>query len=187
MSNQETNKVYDARPQAVCPTAGPVHCVCYNHERATLDRPALWIPMIVVMFVGFGVLFLMSYFPYGLQLGTLIPYTAFVALCTFSAQRGMQPYFFECSIVQQTMPRLVRRHFSFLFAIIFLETIALRLTRYMPVSWLRAGKDGSPFGITLCLICICIASAQVWTNRTLLERAHGRSTSSRNSAESSHS
>lgn len=173
--------------QKAKPTERPAPCVCYGHKRATFDRPALWIPIIILMFVGFLFLFVMFYLPFGIQLGTLIPYTAFVALGTFSAQRGMQPYFFKCPIVQQTMPRLLRRHFNFLAGILSLETIALRLTRYMPAPWLRAGKNGSPFAITLCVICISIASVQVWTNRTLLERAHGKGNYSSNSAESSHS
>jgi hypothetical protein len=158
------------------PTESSPLCVCYDHERSTLDRPALWIPIVIVMFASFFFLFAMADLPYGIQLGSLIPYTAFVALGTFSAQRGMQPYFFECSIVQQTMPRLLRRHCSFLVAIVLLETIALRLTRYMPPTWLsRTGKDGSPFAISLSVICLCIASVQVFTNRTLLERAHKKS------------
>ncbi|HTC64826.1 MAG TPA: hypothetical protein VK709_18435 [Candidatus Saccharimonadales bacterium] len=169
-------------PQETQPTEEPARCVCYNHERATFDRPALWIPIIVVMFVSFGFLLVMSYFPYGIQLGTLIPYTAVVALGTFSAQRGMQPYFFECSIVQQTLPRLLWRHCSFLVGIIVLETIALRLPRYMPASWLRTGKDGSPFAITLCIICACFGCVQAFTNRTLLERAHEQSKYSSKSA-----
>jgi hypothetical protein len=160
--------------QKIQPAEGPGLCVCYDHDRSTFDRPALWIPIIIVMFVSFFFLFMISSLPYGIQLGSLIPYTAIVALGTFSAQRRMQPYFFECSIVQQTMPRLLRRHLNFLVGIIFLETIALRLTRYMPASWLRAGKDGSPFSITLCVICLCFASVQSFTNRTLLERAHGQ-------------
>src|SRR5580692_6175532 len=145
------------------PTESSPLCVCYDHERSTLDRPALWIPIVIVMFASFFFLFAMADLPYGIQLGSLIPYTAFVALGTFSAQRGMQPYFFECSIVQQTMPRLLRRHCSFLVAIVLLETIALRLTRYMPASSLSSkGKDGSPFAITLCVLCVCIASVQVF-------------------------
>ena len=166
-------------PQETQPTAGSALCVCYDHERSTLDRPALWIPIVIVMFASSFFLIAMADLPYGIQLGSLIPYTAFVALGTFSAQRGMQPYFFECSIVQQTMPRLLRRHCTFLAAIIVLETTALCLTRYMPASWLNTtGKSASPFAITLCLICLCFASVEVFTNRTLLERAHEESAES---------
>lgn len=156
--------------QSVGDTAG---CLCYVHECSGLDRPAIWIPIVVVMFASFFLLFALANLPYGIQLGSLIPYTAFVALGTFSAQRGLQPYFFGCSIVQQTIPRLLRRHCNFFVAIILLETIALRLTRYLPSAWLNStGRDGSPFGISLAVICVCLASVQAFTNRTLLERAH---------------
>ena len=164
--------------QETQPTDDSAKCPCYDHERSTFDRPALWIPMVIVMFASFSFLLAMANLPYGIQLGSLIPYTAFVALSTFSAVRGLQPYFFECSIVQQTMPRLLRRHGGFVAAIVLLETIALYLTRYMPASWLTAhGRDGSPFAITLFVLCLCIASVQVFTNRTLLERAHKKSSS----------
>ena len=157
-------------------TEDSARCLCYDHDRSTFDRLALWIPIIIVMFASVFFCFAMANYPYGIQLGSLVPYTAFVALGTFSAQRGMQPYFFECSIVQQTMPRLLRRHCNFLVAIVLVETIALRLTRYMPPSWLsNTGKDGSPFTIGLSIICLCLAAVQMWTNRTLLERAHEES------------
>jgi hypothetical protein len=160
-------------PQHTHPTEGSALCVCYDNERSTFDRLALWIPIVIDMFASYIFLLAIADLPYGIQLGSLVPYTAFVALGTFSSQRGMQPYFFECSIVQQTIPRLLRRHCNFLVAIIFLETIALRLTCYMPASWLsKTGKDPSPFAITLSVICVCLASIQVFTNRTMLERAH---------------
>jgi hypothetical protein len=148
-------------------------CVCRDHEPSTLDRPALFLPIILVMFVSFGGLLALVDLPYGLQFGSLIPYTAFVALATFSAQRGQQPYFFECPIVRRAMPRLIRRHIGFLITIVIIETVALYLTRYMPASWLIAkGRTSSPFGTTLGILCICLAMAQIFTNRSLLERAH---------------
>jgi hypothetical protein len=154
-------------------TKDSAQCVCYDHERSTFDRPALWIPTVIAMFASFFLLFVLADLPYGIQIGSLFPYTAFVALGTFSAQRGMQPYFFECPIVQQTMPRLWRRHGGFLISVVLVETIALYMKRYMPSSWLTAtGKDGSPFGISLWIVCGGLAFVQVFTNRSLLERAH---------------
>ncbi len=154
-------------------TEDRAQCECYDHEPSTFDRPELWIPIIIVMFVSFFFLLSMADLPYGTQLGSLVPYTTFVGLGTFSAQRGMQPYFFECSIVRQTVPRLLLRHGGFLAVIVLLETIALYLTRYMPASWLTAnGRDGSPFDISLCVICLCLGGVEAFTNRSLLERAH---------------
>jgi hypothetical protein len=150
-------------------------CECYDHEPATIDRPELWVPIIIAMFASCGLLFASANLPFGIQIGSLVPYTAFVTLGTFSAQRGMQPYFFECPIVQQTMPRLLWRHGGFVAAIVLLETIALYLTRYMPASWLTAnGRDGSPFALSLCVICVGLGGVEAFTNRSLLERAHAR-------------
>ena len=164
-------------------TEDTAQCVCYNHERITFDRPALWIPIIIVMFASCFFLFGIANLRYGMQVGSLIPYTSFVALGTFSAQRGMQPYLFECSIVQKTMPRLLRRHCYFLVAIILLETIALRMAQYMPPTWLNnSGRDGSPFAISIVVICLCLGSVQVFTNRTVLEKAHKKSSNSSDSA-----
>jgi hypothetical protein len=150
-----------------------VACQCRDHEPATLDRPILFLPLILIMFASFGFLLGMADLPNGIQLGSLIPYTAFIILGTFSAQRGQQPYFFECFIVRQTMPRLARRHGGFLLAIVVLETIVLQLTRCMPASWLIAnGRGGSPFAIALIVLCMCLAFAQILSNRSLLEREH---------------
>jgi hypothetical protein len=71
------------------------------------------------------------------------------------------------------LPRLAQRHGGFLAALVVLETVALQLRPHLPASWLAAsGRNGSPFSITLLILCVCLASAQVWTNRSLIERAH---------------
>jgi hypothetical protein len=150
-------------------------CPCRDHEPSTFDRPELFVPVIVIMFASVAFLFALADLPFCIQIGSLIPYTAFVFLTTFSAQHQQQPYFFECPIVHQTMPRLVRRHVGFLVALVLLETIAFHLVRYMPLSWLSDnGKSDSPFAITLCILCFCIAFVQTLSNRSLLERSHLR-------------
>jgi hypothetical protein len=160
--------------QLIMPDQSPAPCICFDHERSTLDRPAIFIPIVLLMFASMFVLFALSNnLSFGLQLGSIIPYTSFVFLGTFSAQRGMQPYFFECPIVETVLPILRQRYFAFLVTVLLLETAGLYLTRCMPAAWLVArGKDGSPFNMILFAVCICIASAEVWTNRTVLERAH---------------
>ena len=149
-----------------------VHCGCKDHERATFDRPVLFIPLILVMMVSLIFIFAYADDPFGIQLASIIPYTAFVVLATFSAQHGQQPYFFECPFVRRTLPRLERRHAGFLGALVVFETLALQLRANLPQSWIVAGKDGSPFGITLFISGTCFAVIQIWTNRSILERAH---------------
>jgi hypothetical protein len=148
-------------------------CICRDHERATFDRPALFIPVILIMFASVLPVFAFADVHFGVQLASVIPYTAFVFLATFSAQRGQQPYFFECSIVDGLLSRLGRRHIGFLAVVLFLETTGFYLTRFMPLSWLVAkGRNGSPFSITLVILCMSIAFVQVLTNRSILEQAH---------------
>jgi hypothetical protein len=146
---------------------------CRDHEPATFDRPLLFLPLILIVFASSFFFFTLADLPYGIQVASLIPYTAFVVLGTFGAQRGQQPYFFECSIVHRQLPRLAQRHGGFLAVLLVLETVALQLRPHLPASWLVAsGRDGSPFAIAVTILCVCFASAQVWTNRSLLERAH---------------
>jgi hypothetical protein len=146
---------------------------CRDHEPVTFDRPLLFVPLILIMFGSIFLSFTLSDCPYGIQFASLIPYTAFVVLGTFSAQKGQQPYFFECSIVHRQLPRLALRHGGFLAVLLVLEAVSLQLRPHLPASWLVAsGRGGSPFTKILLILCVCLASAQVWTNRSLIERAH---------------
>jgi hypothetical protein len=160
---------------ATMPEQDSVKCECQDHEPSTFDRPELFVPLIGVMFAGVFFLFALADLRYGMQFGSLIPYTTLVVLATFSAQRGQQPYFFECPIVHRNLHRLARRHGGFLVALVVLETVALQLRPHLPASWLIAGKDGSPFNITLFILCLCLAFAQILSNRSLLGRAHRES------------
>jgi hypothetical protein len=147
-------------------------CVCRDHEPAAIDRPVLFLPMIVIMFGSLVFVFSFANVSGGLQLASLIPYTAFIVLVTFSAQRGQQPYFFECPIVHQAMPRLVRRYIGFLSTLLIVETVAIYSRQYLPGSWLDSGKNGSPVGIALWIFCAGLGMAEAITNRSLLEREH---------------
>jgi len=148
-------------------------CICRDHEPSIIDRPALFLPIILVMFVGFLILFALARLPYGIQVGSLIPYTAFIVLGTFSAQRGQQPYFFECPFVRNSLPSLVLRHLGFLFILVVLEAVAFDFSGEMPPSWLVVDARGeSPFGMSLCVLCIFLALIQILTNRSLIKRVH---------------
>ena len=148
-------------------------CLCRDHKKKTLDRPLLFLPLIVLMFASFGFLLAIAGLPFGVQLGSLMPYTCLIVLGTFSAQRGQQPYFFKCAIVQSTMNGLVRRHILFVIALVLIKTFAIYATRYMPPSWLIAkGRGGSPVATSLFIFSLCLAFVQMLSNRLLIERAH---------------
>ena len=132
----------------------PLRDPCLDHDPATFDRPLLFLPLILVMFASSTLLFLGRQ-PYGVQLASVIPYTSLVVLTTFSAQRGQQPYFFECFIVRRSLPQLARRHCGFLVAVVLIETFAYQLRPHLPDSWLIArGKGASP-SQQFCLSSAC--------------------------------
>jgi hypothetical protein len=148
-------------------------CPCKHYDHSTFDRPALFFPLIALMFASCAFFVILADLPYGIQLATMVPYTSLVILTTFSAQRGQQPYFLECSVVRRNMPRLARRHVVFLAAIVALETVALHVRPLLPASWLTSrGKNMPPFTLTLSILCLCLAFAQILSNRSLLRRSH---------------
>jgi hypothetical protein len=52
------------------------------------------------------------------------------------------------------------------------ESIAFFMKVHLPTSGVAAGKDGSPSSEVLAIPILIIAMVQIWTNRSLLERAH---------------
>jgi hypothetical protein len=155
-----------------------VPCLCRDHKPSFIDRPLLSLPLIAIWFVSLVLLFPLARLQFGVQLGPLVPYTAFMVLGTFTAQRQEQPYFFECPFVRRTLPRLVRRHIAFLAALVIAETILPEFTQVLPSSWrfLTTTQDGT-FAVAPMILAGCLALVQMFTNRSLLERAH-RATSS---------
>jgi hypothetical protein len=150
-----------------------VPCQCRDHEPSGFDRPATFLPLILVMLASSILLFTSAGLSYLIQFASLIPYTSLVLLSTFSAQRGQQPYFFECPVVSRTLPRLAWRHCGFLAGLVIFETLAVLLRPNLPASWLVAkGKDGSPFAMGLFAFGACLAFTQALSNRSILERAH---------------
>ena len=148
-------------------------CECFTHKPSALDRPILFLPIIFLMFVSFGLVFVFGDVHGLVELFSVVAYSAVVILCTFSAQKGQQPYFFECPIVRRTTPQLLRRHGGFLLALLAIEAISFYLAKYLPASWLVVSrKNGSPFGMTLCLTCLCLAFGEILSDRVLLKRAH---------------
>lgn len=111
--------------------------------------------------------------PCGIQLSSIVVYTAAVALYTFSRNRGgMQPFLLSCPVVRRQLPLLIRRHLGFLAALFILQTAALELRPRLPTYWITSSRNPSPFVITLFGLCAFLAVAQILSNRSLLERAH---------------
>jgi hypothetical protein len=129
------------------------------------------------MMIGSAVLFIFLFFalgyPYGLQIASAVGYSAAVVLYTFSSNRGLPRYLFTCPVVGGQLYRFMLRHFAFLIALFGIETTALQLRPRMPARWLVAhGRDMSWFALTLFIVCGGLLLVQVFTNRSVLKRAH---------------
>lgn len=128
------------------------------------------------MTVGSGVLFIYFYkFPFGIQAGAMVFYTSAIVLYTFSANRGLPRYLFNCPIVRAQLPRLVVRHAVFLAVLMGVLTVTLHLRQHLPSSWLvvsNGRKSDSPFTVALFVFSGLLAFIQLITNRSLLDRAH---------------
>jgi hypothetical protein len=146
----------------------PERCDCLDHEPETFDRLPLFLPLVVVMFVSYFFLLEWDDRIYGVLLGSVVPYTAFVILGTFSALRGQRPYFFECPVVRGSLLRLTLRHGGFLLAVMVIESVAF----FVKTDLLAAGGNGSPSSEVLSIPLLIIAMVEIWTNRSLLERVH---------------
>jgi hypothetical protein len=131
------------------------------------------------MTVGSMLLFvLLRDTPYGLQGTSLVFYTLFVLFFTFATtgSRGggnVPGYKFTCPAVEPQIPRLLWRHLICLVALFVLETAGLAVHPHLPDWWNIQDKKGStPFEIVLLLLGIGLAMTQIFTNKSLLNRAH---------------
>ena len=90
--------------------------------------------------------------------------------------KDLPPYMFTCPAVQPQFSRLLRRHLGFLVGLFALQTLALAQRPHLPDWWnIESGHGrgrGTPFDIVLLFLCIGLGYTQVFTNRSLLDRAH---------------
>jgi hypothetical protein len=147
---------------------------CLTRQHISFPRLAVFTLLFLTVFGGGIVLALLEYRPYGIQLTSMVMYTAAVALYTFSRNRnGAQPFLLSCPVVRHQLPRLIRRHLGFLAALFIAQTMALNLRPNLPAYWVTPrSRDASPFALVLGVLCLCLAVVQILTNRSLLDRAH---------------
>jgi len=151
-------------PRRALPAPDP----CYS-DYCGFVRILAFVPVILLIGPGSVVLFVMlQEFPYGTQFASLIVYTAATVLGTFSAAKGQQRYLFTCPVVGSQLSRLFQRHVGFLAALFMVETAAFHLRPHLSAYW----RTGKPFEVTVGILCLCLYSAQMFSNRFLLKRAH---------------
>lgn len=146
---------------------------CLTQKGSTL-RFAVLTLVFFSMLAGSVCLVVFANRSYGIQISSVVIYTAAVALYTFSRNRNdMQPFLLACPVVRRQIPTLIRRHVWYLAALFLVQTIALESLRNLPKYLTTpSGTDPSLFAVLLGVLCGCIALAQILTNRSLLEHAH---------------
>ena len=155
-----------------------------NQDAASLADPCLARSasilrrvVLVMLFLTMGstgiFLILLEDRPYGIQLSSIVGYTAAVAFYTSSRSNDNQRFLLSCPVVRAHLPQLVRRHVAFLATLFIIQTKALELRPKLPGRWITpSSKDASPFVIVLGVLCLSLGSVQILTNRSLLGRAH---------------
>jgi hypothetical protein len=143
-------------------------------QKGSILRFTVLILLFFTMLGGVVFLILFANRPYGIQVSSVVIYTAAVALYTFSRNRNnMQPFLLSCPVVRRQIPTLIRRHVGFLAALFLVQTTALEfrpnLSEYLITP---RGRDPSLFAVILGVLCGCLAVVQILSNRSLLERAH---------------
>ena len=149
---------------------------CGEPPTFSAGRFALFTSVFLAMVPGSIILFIcLGNRPYGIQLASVAGYTAATILYTFSANRGMQRYLFDCPYVRSQFGRLAIRHTCFLAALFLLETVALSIRQHLSSWWLVASgghKSMPPFITAMFILCGALLLVEIMTNRSLLNRAH---------------
>ena len=163
---------FDPEPRSL--HAWPHSDPCRNRSFSG-SRFALMTTLFLSSIVGSLALFitLMNDAPCRLQELSALSYTLSVVFATFAALREAPPYMFSCPAVRSQIPRLLRRHAGFLLALFLLQTVALTIRPSLPAWWsLRDLKGETPFELVLLFMCFGLGFIQIFTNRSLLKRAH---------------
>jgi hypothetical protein len=149
---------------------------CGETPIASPDRFIIFAAAFLTMLPGSLILFLsLGDRPFGTQFASMIEYTAATILYTFSANRGMQRYLFDCPYVCSQFRRLAVRHIGFLVALFLLQTTILSLRPHLSLWWMTEGigpRGMPPFVFAMFALCGALLIAEIMTNRSLLERAH---------------
>ena len=168
----------ELQPQSSAAQPWPHSDPCRDRS-FSFGRFVLMAALFLCMTVGsLPLFFLLMKRPYGLQAASAIVYTIFAVFFTFARTgsrtgKDVPPFMFTCPAVQPHFSRLLGRHLGFLVVLFALQTAALAVRPNLPAWWNIADRRGTtPFDLALILVCFGLGYAQVFTNRSLLDRAH---------------
>ena len=172
------SQIASFEPQSYLAEQWPYSDPCRG-RRFSPSRFALMTAIFLCLTVGSLPLFLtLMNKPFGFQCASMIAYTLFEVFFTFArtGSRGgpdIPPFMFTCPAVEPQIPRLLWRHLGFLVAFFAFQTGMLAARTHLPEWWnLRDRKGTTPFDLVLLLLCFGLAYAQVFSNRSTLNRAH---------------
>ena len=143
---------------------------CYAKTPFSVRRFVLFFLLLLTLCPGSLLLFIyLGDRPFGFQLASVLCYTAFVVLFTFSHYRDQQRYLFTCPVVRHQRLRLIYRHIAFITTLFVVETLALKLRPRLPESWVVAsGRSMPPFIVILFIFSGGLAFA-LWLAQTRIE------------------
>ena len=144
-------------------------------DTASPERFFAFTLLFVVAFGGGGTLFMMlGDTPYGIQLASVVAYTALVMIYAFAKNRGDNPpYLFTCPVVVSQYPRLLKRHAGYVAVLVALETVALKIKPHLSQWWLTSsGRNMTPFVVAVMVPCGALVVMEIMTTRGVLDRAH---------------
>ena len=154
---------------------------CGETPIASPNRFILFTAAFLTMMPGSLILFLwLGDKPFGIQFASIIGYSAATILYTFSANRGMQRYLFECPYVRSQFRRLAVRHIGFLTALVLLQTVILPICPHLSPWWMTEGigpRGMPPFVFAMFVLCGILLIAEIMSNRSLLKQAHATTNS----------
>jgi hypothetical protein len=149
---------------------------CGETPIASPDRFIIFAAAFLIMIPGSVILFFwLGDTRYGIQFTSIIGYSAATVLYTFSANRGMQRYLFDCPSVRSQYRRLVVRHICFLTVLVLLQTAILSIRPHLSPWWMTEGfgpRGMPPFLTLMFTLCGALCIAEIVSNRSLLQRAH---------------
>jgi hypothetical protein len=149
-------------------------------RKSSRRRTLLMSAIFLCMTVGSVLLFLLLVSsPYGLQQASIVSYTLVVVFFTFATTgsgpggKNVPGYKFTCPAVEPQIPRLLWRHLICLAALFILQTAMLTIHPHLPDWWnVRDKKGMTSFDAILFFACLSLVWAQIFTNKSLLKRAH---------------